>query len=205
MPDPRRTFNAATGLAYASEYFMGRADVQKAARKLAARLDELGIPHAIVGGLAVTSHGHARVTTDVDVLITADGLRKFKDACIGLAWVEKFPGSRGVRDVEFNTPVDFLLAGDIPGDGSSSRVRFPDPTSVAEVRDGLRFIDLRSLIELKLACGLSRPDRPRDFDDVIQLVRTLTLPRDFAATLHPSVRAKFDELWQAAQMSPGEY
>ena len=182
MPDPRRTFDAATGLAYASEYFMGRADVQQAARKLAARLDELGIPYAIAGGLAVTSHGHARVTTDVDVLITADGLRQFKEHSLGRGWVEKFPGARGVRDVEFNTPVDFLVTGDIPGDGRSSSVRFPDPASVAEVRAGLRFVDPRSLIELELACGLSRPDRPRDFDDVIQLVRTLTLPSDFAAT-----------------------
>jgi hypothetical protein len=53
MPDFARDRTRVNALAYASEYFMGRADVQRAARKLAARLDELGIPYAIVGGLAV--------------------------------------------------------------------------------------------------------------------------------------------------------
>ena len=56
------------GLAYAQRYFMGQADVQKAALHLTARLTELSIPYAICGGLAVTAHGHLRVTVDVDPL-----------------------------------------------------------------------------------------------------------------------------------------
>jgi hypothetical protein len=34
---------------------------------------------------------------------------------------------------------------------------------------------------------------------VLELVKALALPRDTADALDPSVRAKFDELWLAAQ------
>lgn len=33
------------------------------------RLRQLGIPHALVGGLAVGFHGHARATKDVDYMV----------------------------------------------------------------------------------------------------------------------------------------
>jgi hypothetical protein len=34
---------------------------------------------------------------------------------------------------------------------------------------------------------------------VLELIRILSLPRERALALDPSVRAKYDELWQAAQ------
>src|SRR5687768_8377735 len=83
-------------LAEAARYFMGEADVQVAAQRIAKRLSELGIPYAICGGLAVAAHGHRRVTSDVDVLLTPDGLKKFKERWLGLGWVERFPGSKGL-------------------------------------------------------------------------------------------------------------
>lgn len=36
------------------------------------RLTELGIPHALIGGLAVGLHGHPRATKDVDFLVGAE-------------------------------------------------------------------------------------------------------------------------------------
>ena len=39
------------------------------ARRVSARLTELHIPHALVGGLAVGLHGHPRATRDVDFLV----------------------------------------------------------------------------------------------------------------------------------------
>src|SRR5262245_40030157 len=84
-------------LARATRFFMGTADVQLAANRLAQKLDELGIPYAICGGLAVFAHGHERMTRDVDVVLTADGLARFKEQALGRGWLERFPGSRGVR------------------------------------------------------------------------------------------------------------
>jgi hypothetical protein len=62
----------------------------------------------------------------------------------------------------------------------------------------LRVLDLRTLIELKLASGISAPDRLQDLADVMALVRANRLPVAFAANLDPSVRDKFTELWHAA-------
>src|SRR5262249_4838129 len=156
--------------------FMGQAEVQKAARKLEARLQELGIPYAIAGGLAVVAHGHLRVTTDIDVLLTEDGLRRFKEQSLGRGWVEKFTGSRGGRDVELNVPIDVLLAGRIPADGTPRGLVSPDPAAAGVDLPQGRYLALPHLIELKIASGTWTRDRPRDLDDVIRLIRSARLP-----------------------------
>jgi hypothetical protein len=194
----RRNYEA--GLETARRYFMGTADVQLAARRLAAALNNLGIDSVICGALAVTAHGHVRLTQDVDVLLTADGLRRFKERWLGRGWVERFPGSKGMRDAEHDIKIDVLLTGDYPGDGKPKPVTFPDPADVALDLGGTKTITLPKLVELKLASGMTAPDRPRDLDDVIQLVRANHLPREFGDTLNPWVRTKFEELWEYAQI-----
>jgi hypothetical protein len=196
--------NYEAGLASARRYFMGDADVQRAANHIASALSEMGIPYAICGGLAVTAHGHARVTQDVDVLLTPEGLRQFKERWLGKGWVERFPGSRGMRDTAHNVKIDVVLTGDYPGDGKPKPVHFPDPSTVAIDLGGAAMIALPNLIELKLASGMTAPDRPRDLDDVIQLVRANALPREFGDALDPWVRSKFDELWGYAQIPADE-
>jgi hypothetical protein len=200
-----RDQRAREALEQAGRYFMGTADVQLAADRLVAKLEELGIPYAICGGLALTAHGYRRNTVDVDVVVTPDGLRLFKAAALGLGWLERFAGSRGVRDTEHRTSIDFLLTGGSAGDRAATGVTFPDPAQCSVRIDGKQYVDLRQLIEMKLASGLSAPDRLRDFDDVIQLVRVATLPESFAAQLHADVRAKYVELWGYAQRPTGEF
>ena len=56
-----------------------------------------------------------------------------------------------------------------------------------------------------MASGLTAPDRPRDFDDVIQLIRANSLPADYHAGLDDYVRDKFVELWRYAQLPTGDY
>jgi hypothetical protein len=43
--------------------------------------------------------------------------------------------------------------------------------------------------------------RLQDLADAIQLIRVNSLPRSYSDQLDSFVRAKFDELWQAAQVS----
>jgi hypothetical protein len=191
--------NYEAGLDLARRYFMGDADVQRAAKRLASTLHEMDIPYAICGALAVTAYGHARLTLDVDVLLTPEGLERFKERWIGKGWVERFPGSKGMRDAEHNVKIHVLLTGDYPGDGKPKPVRFPDPTGCTLDIGGTSTLVLPKLLELKLASGMTAPDRPRDLDDVIQLIRANELPREFASELDPWVRTKFDELWGYAQ------
>jgi hypothetical protein len=185
----------------AGKYFMGESPVHRAAEKIHRALEELKIPFAIAGALAANAHGHVRTTEDVDVLLTREGLKAFKDRWLGRGWVEVFPGSKGLRDPENNVKIDVLLAGDYPGDGKPKPVVFPDPATSAEPSpSGIPVLKLPLLLELKLASGMTAPHRLQDLADVIALVRRNKLPRDYASKLDPYVRAKFDELWQGAQV-----
>jgi hypothetical protein len=86
-----------------------------------------------------------------------------------------------------------------PGDGKPKAVKFPDPAEAAVRGRRIALLPLDKLIELKLASGMSAPHRLKDLADVLELIRVLSLPRERALSLDPSVRTKYDELWQAAQ------
>ncbi len=192
------------GARNAARFFMGEADVQRALERLAHLLDEERIAYAIVGGMALNEWGYRRVTVDVDVLLTADGLRRLKARALGRGYVEKFPGSRGLRDAEAGVNDDVVLAGEYPGDGQPKPVAFPDPGQVAVRGARVALLPLPRLIELKLASGLSAAHRLKDLADVLELVRALTLPRELGAALDASVRPKYEELWEAAQTADRE-
>ena len=192
------------GVANAQRFFMGTAEVQFALQKLTGVLDAAGIPYAIAGAMALNHHGYRRVTVDVDVLLTRDGLDRLKQAVLGRGYVEKFPGSKGLRDTEHGVAIDILLAGEYPGDGKPKPVRFPDPATVAVRGVHGAFLPLETLIELKLASGLSAPHRLKDLADVLELIRATALPASLTEKLDPSVRAKYTELWTAAQTRDDE-
>ncbi len=185
----------------ATRFFMGDADVSRALVKLTTLLDELKIPYAIVGAMALNEYGYRRVTADVDVLMTREGLADFKLAHLGRGYVDRFPGSKGMRDPENGVDIDVLIAGEFPGDGAPKPIVFPDPkTAVRGARVAL--LPLERLVELKLASGMTAPHRLKDLADVLELVRAAHLPRDLE--VHSYVRAKYDELWVAAQSAPNE-
>ena len=183
---------------------MGQADVQVALERLARTLDELGIPYAVVGAMALNEWGYRRVTVDIDVLLNEAGLRRVKAALIGKGYAEKFPGSRGFRDTQAGVDIDVLLAGEYPGDGRPKPVAFPDPATSAVHGRRVALLPLEKLIELKLASGMSAPHRLKDLADVLELIRALSLPRELAERLDPSVRPKFEELWDAASSAEPE-
>ena len=179
---------------------MGKSRVHEALAALAARLDALDIPYAIVGALALNAYGYLRATVDVDVLVTREGLERFRTAVLGRGYVEKFPGSRGLRDTARNVDIDVVLAGDYPGDGREKPVQFPDPAAVAVKGETLALVPLDTLIELKIASGMTAPHRLRDLADVIELIRANALPANYLERLDPYVRDRFAELWRAAQV-----
>ncbi len=185
------------GVHAAERFFMGEAEVQKALEKLARELDAQGIPYAIIGAMALNEFGYRRVTVDVDVLLTPEGLAAFKAAHLGRGYSEQFAGSRSLRDTEFGVNIDVVLTGSYPGDGKPKPVAFPDPGTTAERGARVALLPLVLLVELKLASGMTAPDRLKDLADVQELIRINRLPRTLAAELNPFVRDKYVELWQA--------
>jgi len=57
-----------------------------------------------------------------------------------------------------------------------------------------------SLSILKLASGMSAAHRLKDLADVLELVKAAKLPLELGASLDASVRARYEELWHAAQV-----
>jgi hypothetical protein len=92
--------------------------------------------------MALNEYGYARVTTDVDVLLTAEGLAALKARVLGRGYVEKFPGSRGLRDTEHGVDIDVILTGGFPGDGKPKPISFPDPAVVGERGEHGAFLPL---------------------------------------------------------------
>ena len=149
-----------------SRHFEEDSAVFQALRAIAARLKELGIPYAVVGGMALFRHGLRRFTEDVDILVTKADLKTIHDKLEGLGYVPPFPGSKHLRDVTYGVKIEFLTTGDFPGDGKPKPVSFPDPRDVSFDSEGVSYLTLPMLVQLKLASGMTNPMRGKDIVDV---------------------------------------
>jgi hypothetical protein len=162
-------------------------------RRIVTELERLGVDYAVAGGIALQHHGILRSTQDVDLLIGSPaGLERVHQALVGRGYQRKSPTSRHLRDEITRVRIKFLVAGDYPGDGKPKPVRFPEP-SVASERgeEGIRFLTLRDLIELKLASARSAPQRIKDRADVLELIHAHGLSASFVQRLDPYVRDEF--------------
>lgn len=117
--------------------------------RVSGKLAELGVPHALVGGLAVGLHGHPRATKDVDFIVGAEAfattspLLTFREELSGLArW--------GVVDLIAALPGDPVLLNEL-----------------AQARPGsVPVVGIEVLVVMKL-----RASRSQDLADVEALVR----------------------------------
>lgn len=180
-------------------YQMGQASVQNALRDLARDLAREGIDYMLIGALALFAHGYARFTTDINLVLTPEDLERFRKQLEGRGYVAKFPGARKeFRAANTNTPVEIITTGEYPGDGLPKPIRFPDPRDASTEIDGIRVVNLETLIELKLASGMTAPHRLKDLADVQELIKAKNLTEEFAARLNPFVQEKFIELARGA-------
>jgi hypothetical protein len=169
-------------------FFQGKDPVHQTMRRAARRLERVGIPYAIVGGMAVNAHKYQRTTGDVDLLLTPEGLEAFRQRFVGKNYA-RVPG-RPVRFVDRTNgiTIDILVTGFFPGSGEPGPIAYPDPGRVSETIDKVRVVDLVTLVQLKLAAR-----RHKDFGDVVELIRFNDLDESFTDQLHASVRGDFIE------------
>lgn len=186
-------------LSEGSRHFEEDSAVFKALHNIAQRLKSLGIPYAVVGGMALFQHGLRRFTEDVDILVTKGDLKRIHEKLDGLGYLPPFTHSKHLRDTQFGVKIEFLTTGDYPGDGKKKPVSFPDPISVSFESNGISYINLPKLVELKLASGMTNAGRLKDLSDVLELIKVLDLPIDFVHQLNPFVKFKYKELWNEAR------
>jgi hypothetical protein len=187
-----------------SMHFEEKNAVHETLRRITRRLNELGIPYAVVGGMAMFAHGFRRFTEDVDLLVTRPSMDRVIAELEGLGYVKPFKGSTTkLRDTDTGVQIEFLITGGFPGDGKPKPVAFPDPENVSVEIGGARYVGLPTLLELKLASGTAA-HRMKDLGDVQELIKALSLPREMAAQLDPFVRARYEELWDAVANRPAD-
>jgi hypothetical protein len=181
-------------------YFMGKGRLNNALAQLVADLNEHDIDYLVIGAIALMAYGYPRFTEDIDLILDPEGLHKFHHELIGLGYSPAFQGARKrLRSTRDGTSIEVIAAGDYPGDGKPKPVSFPKPCEASVEIDGVKFPTLEKLIELKLASGMTAPDRLKDLADVQELIKVRGLSIDFAEKLNPYVREKFLELLEAVQ------
>lgn len=183
-------------------YFMGEGTLNKALARLSNDLETHGIDYAVIGAAALLAHGYPRFTEDIDLVMTAEGLEKFHEELVGLGYAPAFPGARKrLRSTVDGVSIEVMTTGEYPGDGRPKPVSMPVPVDASTEIDGVRFVTLEKLIELKLASGISAPHRLKDLADVQELIKIRKLDAEFATKLDPYVRPKYLELEAAVRQS----
>lgn len=117
-------------------------------------LDAIGIPHVLIGGLAVCLHGYKRDTRDVDVLVRRGDWEKIRTAL-------ESQGFRRKNRTEFFSPAGVKISFRFGGEEAKGfEASLPDP---ADVQFHSRFDDLPgmpvlgdlfTILKHKLECGV---------------------------------------------------
>jgi hypothetical protein len=187
----------------ARRYFMGEGNLNKALARITSDLKEHGIDYMVIGAIALLAHGYPRLTEDIDLVLTREGLADFHRELIGLGYVPAFPGAKKrLRSTTDGITIEIMTAGEYPGDGKPKPVSIPEPAAASTEIDGVRFVTFEKLVELKLASGMTAPHRLKDLADVQELIKIRHLQPEFAGRLDPYVREKFLELYETIKQSP---
>jgi hypothetical protein len=154
---------------------------------------DLDIPYAVIGGMAVVRNGAVRTTVDVDILTTPEGWNRIVDH--PPRGLEVF--SDHAVDIETGVDIDVLF----PGDDWEMKIPLPDPEEIRELDPSLGgyFCGLRYLLEIKTAVFVKKRDEDgieiaaKDLADLVALTENNTdvITGEFIELIHPAVREEY--------------
>jgi hypothetical protein len=194
--------------AEARRYFVGQGFINYALEQLVTDLRRHGIDYVVIGAVALFAHGYRRFTNNIDIVLTAEGLGRFITPISGRApetlcnYEPDITSIKRVRSFPHGISIRVMTAGEYPGDGKPKPVSIPEPSTASTEIDGIRFVTLEKLVELKLASGMTAPHRLKDLADVQELIKIRGLQSEFSERLDPYVREKFLELYETVKDSP---
>ena len=183
------------GMEDSDRHFRGDSDLFRTLRLLDRRVAELGVPYAVIGGMAVFMHGYRRLTNDLNIVVSKKSLDLIHENLVGESYRLNKEGSRHIRDTERGVLIRFEVAGEFPVNRQPNPIAFPDPVNVSIGMHGASYVGLGTLLTLKLASGMTDASRLKDLADVVGLIQTLDLALCFGESLDSFVRPKFSELW----------
>jgi len=182
------TFDVDRRLWEIAMFFQKNDPVHQSLRRTANRLERAGIPYAVMGAMAVNLHGARRTTDDVDILLTPEGLERFRHEVLPKFYKPVEGRPRRFLERKSGVLLDCLVTGLYPGKGTPGPFAFPDPATNSQEIEKIRVITLPQLIQLKLAAR-----RYYDFGDVVFLIKVHNLDESYLPRLHPSVHQDFIE------------
>jgi hypothetical protein len=143
------------------------------AAEVSSLLAELGVPHALIGGLAVGVHGHPRGTKDVDFLVGSEAFETTEPLLVYRAELK-----------------DLVQVGET--DIMSVPPRYPVLEAELRLQDDIPVISLAGLMLMKLDAS-----RPQDKEDVRRLIsqapERLREVRDHLAAHAPELLSRLGE------------
>lgn len=106
--------------AEAQRYFMGEGTLNAALEQLVADLKNHGIDYAVIGAVALFAHGYERFTENINLLLTAEGLEKFRKELLGrggwgLGGYDQTESARRVRAYPFGITIEIHDHGRVSG------------------------------------------------------------------------------------------
>lgn len=128
-------------------------EILAAAETASAKLRETGIPHALVGGLAVGAHGYPRTTDDVDFLVGDEAFEKHAGGLVTLRLPLIAVG---------NVRIDFVSMDESRGEKEQLRSAVENPPQSNQVP----IVPLVALVYMKLKAG-----RQKDRADLVELLK----------------------------------
>jgi hypothetical protein len=182
-------------------YFMGEGNLHGALGQLSIDLKQHGIDYMVIGAVALMAYGYPRFTEDIDLVMTPEGLQAFHQELIGLGCPASPGAKKRLRSTRDGVSIEVIVTGEYPGDGKPKPVSFPVPATASTEIEGVQIVTLEKLIELKLASGMTAPDRLKDLADVQELIKVRGLTSEFAASLNPYVREQYLKLCSAVEMA----
>lgn len=165
-----------------SSHFGNASAVHKTLARFARRLDELKIPYAVTGAMALFFHGYRHFTEDVDLLVTQAGMEAIRSQLDELdCWTER-PGSNVLRDRQTGVAIDL-------------HETTSELTNSVVNMEGMRILSLPCLVETKIRSGTARRGRLMHLCDIQALLERVQLPESFVTQLSPPAQAEFHTIW----------
>ncbi|WP_254512623.1 hypothetical protein [Anatilimnocola floriformis] len=186
-------------------HFGGKGKVWGTARRFIEALREREIDSVLVGDLSMFLHGYRRVTSIVELIVNREGLAYIHQHLEELGVCKDFPAATSVRDSLTHVKIRLHFAGTPRPGNSHPHLIIPEPSDCSTLVEGLPVISLIPMIELRLAMGLAENNYERECIDVVELIRVLRLPRDFADRMHQLVQPKYISYWTELNVPPPKY